>query len=70
MDRSALVAAHLDQVYADARQLLDAQTQLWASVAAAREERVTWAEIAGIVGTTRQAAQQRFAKPPAGRLRL
>lgn len=69
--RTPLTPAHeaaLALVIDDARLCIDAQTQLWASVAAAREVNITWAEIGRVLGVTRQAAQERFSKPPAGRL--
>ena len=49
---------------ADARQhLIDAQEQLQAAVIRARQHHATWASIARVLGTTRQAAQQRFTRP-------
>lgn len=48
---------------ADARlYLIDAQEQLQAAVIRARQLHTTWAAIAGALGTTRQAAQQRFSR--------
>ena len=47
----------------DARlHLIDAQEQLQAAVIRARQFHTTWAAIAGTLGTTRQAAQQRFSR--------
>jgi len=49
---------------ADARlHLIDAQEQLQAAVIRARQYHTTWAAIARVLGTTRQAAQQRFTRP-------
>ena len=49
---------------ADARlHLIDAQEQLQAAVIRARQYHTTWAAIARALGTTRQAAQQRFTRP-------
>ena len=49
---------------ADARlHLIDAHEQLQAAVIRARQHHATWAAIARVLGTTRQAAQQRFTRP-------
>jgi hypothetical protein len=49
---------------ADARlYLIDAHEQLQAAVIRARQHHTTWAAIARVLGTTRQAAQQRFTRP-------
>jgi hypothetical protein len=49
---------------ADARlHLIDAHKQLQAAVIRARQHHATWAAIARVLGTTRQAAQQRFTRP-------
>ena len=49
---------------ADARlHLIDAHEQLDAAVIRARQHHTTWAAIARVLGTTRQAAQQRFTRP-------
>jgi hypothetical protein len=49
---------------ADARlHLIDAHEQLQAAVIRARQHHTTWASIARVLGTTRQAAQQRFTRP-------
>jgi hypothetical protein len=49
---------------ADARlHLIDAHEQLQAAVIRARQHHATWASIARVLGTTRQAAQQRFTRP-------
>jgi hypothetical protein len=49
---------------ADARLLLiDAHEQLQAAVIRARQHHTTWTAIASELGTTRQAAQQRFTRP-------
>jgi len=49
---------------ADARlHLIDAHEQLHAAVIRARQHHTTWAAIARVLGTTRQAAQQRFTRP-------
>ena len=42
--------------------LIDAHEQLQAAVIRARQHHTTWAAIAGVLGTTRQAAQQRFTR--------
>ena len=45
----------------DARtHLINAREQLQAAVIRARQHQTTWAAIARVLGTTRQAAQQRF----------
>jgi hypothetical protein len=49
---------------ADARtHLIDAHEQLQAAVIRARQHHTTWTAIARVLGTTRQAAQQRFTRP-------
>ena len=49
---------------ADARlHLIDAQEQLQAAVIRARQHHTTWTAIASVLGTTSQAAQQRFTRP-------
>ena len=49
---------------ADARlHLIDAHEQLQAAVIRARQHHTTWAAITRVLGTTRQAAQQRFTRP-------
>jgi len=49
---------------ADARlHLIDAHEQLQAAVIRARQHHATWVSIARVLGTTRQAAQQRFTRP-------
>ena len=49
---------------ADARRhLIDAHEQLQAAVIRAWRHHTTWTVIASVLGTTRQAAQQRFARP-------
>ena len=42
------------------RHLIDAHEQLQAAVIRARQHHATWTAIASVLGTTRQAAQQRF----------
>ena len=49
---------------ADARRhLIDAHEQLQAAAIRARQHHATWAAIASVLGTTRQAAQKRFTRP-------
>ncbi len=43
--------------------LAAANEQLAAAVTRARQRHTTWASIATVLGTTRQAAQQRFSRP-------
>ena len=45
------------------RHLIDAHEQLQAAVTRSRQHHTTWAAIARVMGTTRQAAQQRFTRP-------
>ena len=45
------------------RHLIDAHEQLQAAVTRSRQHHATWAAIARVLGTTRQAAQQRFTGP-------
>ena len=44
-------------------QLTTATEQLKSAVTRARQHHATWAAIARVLGTTRQAAQQRFTRP-------
>ena len=44
-------------------QLATATEQLFSAVIRARQHDITWAAIATVLGTTRQAAQQRFTRP-------
>jgi len=44
-------------------QLTTATEQLTSAVTRARQHHATWAAIATVLGTTRQAAQQRFTRP-------
>ncbi len=43
--------------------LTAASEQLAAAVTRARQHHATWSSIAAVLGTTRQAAQQRFSRP-------
>ena len=43
--------------------LIEAHEQLQAAAIRARQHHTTWAAIARVLGTTRQAAQQRFTRP-------
>ena len=61
-----LLAADLDplDLLVDAyTQLTTATEQLKSAVTRARQHRATWAAIARVLVTTRQAAQQRFSRP-------
>jgi len=44
-------------------QLATATEQLFSAVIRTRQHDITWAAIATVLGTTRQAAQQRFTRP-------
>jgi hypothetical protein len=57
------VGGTLGEVGAAHRQVLEAQDLLRSAVERARAEGHTWQEIGEVVGTTRQAAFQRFGKP-------
>ena len=58
----------LDEV-ADANMaLLYAEEQLYGIVGQARAARVKWSLIGRVLGVSAQAAQQRFSKPPRGRM--
>jgi len=64
--RRQLPAVDLDplDLLADAyTQLTTATEQLKSAVTRARQHHATWAAIARVLGTTRQAAQQRFTRP-------
>jgi hypothetical protein len=55
----------LDWLAAVAADAARADRSLAAAVTRARARRHTWAQIAGQLGVTRQAAQQRYGRPPA-----
>jgi hypothetical protein len=58
----------MDDVLNDARAVAYAEHQLHKSVIAAREQEIPWRFIGDALGITKQAAQERFSKPPAGKL--
>lgn len=58
----------LDGIEAANRQFLGAALALWSAVAEARAAEVSWRDIGRALGVSPQAAQQRFSKPPPGRL--
>jgi len=63
--RHCLPDTHPDPIalLADARlHLIDAHEQLQAAVIRARQHHTTWAAIARVLGTSRQAGQQRFTR--------
>ena len=67
--KTPLQHAYLELIDTDARALIKAERDLWLAVETARDHgRLTWAEIALVLGVTRSAAQQRFSKPPRGQL--
>jgi FAD/FMN-containing dehydrogenase len=53
-------ASHFRQIIAAARQADDAEDELRAAVQAARDAGDSWTIIGAALGTTKQAAQQRF----------
>lgn len=58
----------LRQIEKRAAAFAAAEAQLWESVEQARDAFVPWRLIALALGVSPQAAQQRFSKPPRGRL--
>ncbi|GAA3350860.1 hypothetical protein GCM10020358_78350 [Amorphoplanes nipponensis] len=58
-----MLGGTLGEVRAVHRQVLEAQESLRAAVDRARAEGHTWQEIGEVLGTTRQAAFQRFGRP-------
>jgi hypothetical protein len=59
-------ATHFRRIVAAAEGLADAETELRAAVAAAREAGDTWEMIGVALGTSRQAVYQRFGKSDSG----
>ena len=60
--------ALMDAVVAASRDRERAETALHDAVCQAREAGIPWAVIGTAVGVSRQAAQERFSRPAAGRL--
>jgi len=60
---SRSISTPLDLLVDAYTQLTTATEQLKSAVTRARQHRATWAAIARVLGTTRQAAQQRFTRP-------
>jgi hypothetical protein len=58
----------MDEIAAAGLQLKAAEEVLWERVRRARAEGMTWDEVGQALNCTRQAAYQRFSKPPRGRL--
>lgn len=56
-------ARHLRRIGAAVRCAAASQTELAEAVAAAREHGHTWTQIATMLGTSRQAAQERYGEP-------
>lgn len=56
-------ASHLRRIVAAVRANASGQVELAAAVAAAREHGHTWTQIATMLGTSRQAAQERYGEP-------
>jgi len=56
-------ASHLRRIGAAIRATAASQVELADAVAAARQHGHTWAQIATMLGTSRQAAQERYGEP-------
>lgn len=56
-------ASHLRRLAAAVRATATSQAELAEAVAAAREHGHTWTQIATMLGTSRQAAQERYGEP-------
>lgn len=56
-------ASHLRRLGAAVRSVAASQTELTEAVAAAREHGHTWTQVATMLGTSRQAAQERYGEP-------
>jgi hypothetical protein len=56
-------ASHLRRIGAAVRAAANSQVELAEGVAAAREHGHTWTQIATMLGTSRQAAQERYGEP-------
>jgi hypothetical protein len=58
----------LEEINESNRALILAEEQLYGIVGQARDNRVKWSLIGRVLGVSAQAAQQRFSKPPTGRM--
>lgn len=58
-------ATHLRRISTAVAAVAASQSELAASVGAARDHGHTWTQIAALLGTSRQAAQERYGGPPA-----
>jgi len=56
-------ASHLRRISAAVRSAATSQVELAKAVAAAREHGHSWTQIATMLGTSRQAAQERYGEP-------
>jgi hypothetical protein len=59
---------YLTDVSTAAVAYIEAEEELWTRVAEARAHGLTWEDIGRALGTSKQAAHERFTKPPRGRL--
>jgi hypothetical protein len=67
-DRRRIDAQHLADVHDIAARAQQAEEDLYEGIRDARAQGVTWELLGRALGVSRSAAQQRFSKPPPGRL--
>jgi hypothetical protein len=68
MDHEEAIAYRLELLAIKAKAARTARQDLWDEVHYAVEDGVTWQQVGLILGVTRQAAHERFTKPPPGQL--
>jgi hypothetical protein len=62
--RAQLLTARLDFIRLAAQHIADAERMLRSAVDDARHAGATWQQIGDVLGTTRQAAHERFTREP------
>jgi hypothetical protein len=59
---------YMDEIAAAGARLVEAEAALWEAVRFARGRGLSWTEVGTALNCTRQAAHERFSKPPRGKL--
>jgi hypothetical protein len=68
MDEEEAIAVHLETLRYRVKALRLAREALWDEVRCIVEDGVTWQQVGLALGISRQAAHERFSKPPPGKL--
>jgi hypothetical protein len=69
MEKTRFQSSYLEDIVDAGAAVIRAEFHLWAMVTRARNEgRCTWEDVGHSLGVTRQAAYERFSKPPRGRM--